>query len=80
MDYIQTNYGTFLPKKLQENNIALDTQWDPTAHIAVIFTCIEDCKLFAEAGEEPFTDKIIIPSAYLAIKDTGLFNLSCDTW
>ena len=42
MDYIRTNYGTVPPKKLQENEIALDAQWDPTTPIAVIFTRIED--------------------------------------
>ena len=57
MEYIRTNYGTVLPKQLQENDIALDAQWDQTTPITVLFTRIEDCKLFAEAGEEPFTDK-----------------------
>ena len=34
MDYVQTNYGTVLPKQLQENEISLDAQWDPTTPIA----------------------------------------------
>ena len=80
MEYIRTNYGTVLHKKIQENEIALDAQWDPTTPIVVIFTRIEDCGLFTEAGEEPFTKKNIICLTYLAIKDTGLFNLPCDTW
>ena len=42
IDYIQTNYGTVLLKKLQENDISLDVQWDPTTNIAVLFTCIGD--------------------------------------
>ena len=42
MDYIQTNYGTVLPKQLQENEIALDAQWDPTTPIVVLITRIED--------------------------------------
>ena len=80
MDYIQTNYGTVLPKQLQDNEIALDAQWDPTTPIAVLFTRIEDFKLLSKAGEDPFTDKYIFRSSYLAIEDTGLFNLPCDTW
>ena len=79
MDYIQTNYVTVLPKQLQ-GNITLDVQWEPTIPISVLFTCIEDYKLFTEYGEELFTDKNILRSAYLAIEDTGLFNLPCDTW
>ena len=58
----------------------MDAQWDPTTPIAVIFTHIEGCTLFAESGKEPFTKKNILCSAYLAIEDTGLFNLSCDNW
>ena len=58
MDYIRTNYGTVTPKKLQDNEIALDAQCDPTTPIAVLFTPIEDCKLFNESGEEPLTEKI----------------------
>ena len=42
MDYIQTNYGNVHPKKLQENEIPLDAQWDPTTPTAVLFTRIED--------------------------------------
>ena len=48
MDYIQTNYGTVLPKQLHENEIALDKKWDPTTPIAEIFTCIEDWKILSE--------------------------------
>ena len=79
MEYIRTNYGTVLPKQLQENDIALDAQWDLTTPITVLLTSIEYCKLFAKSVEEPFTEKNILCSAYLAIEDTGLFNLSCDT-
>ena len=39
MDYIQTNYWTVLPKQLRENEVALDSQWEPTTPTAVLFTC-----------------------------------------
>ena len=58
MNYIRTNYGTILLKQLQENDIALDAQWDLTTPIVVLFTRIKYCKLFAEFGEDPFTEKI----------------------
>ena len=51
MKYTQTNYGTVILEKLQENEIALDEQWYPSTTIAVLFTRIEDCKLSTEAGE-----------------------------
>ena len=80
MDYIWTNYVTFLPKQLQENEIALDAQWYPTTTIAVIFTHIEDGKLFSKYEEDTLTEKNILCSAYLSIEGIGLFNLTCDTW
>ena len=46
MDYIRKNYGTVLPKQPQENEIALNAQWDLTIPIAVLFTRIEDNKIF----------------------------------
>ena len=80
MDYIRTNYVTVPPKQLQENEIALNAQWDPTTPVVLLFTRIEDCKLFSKYVEDPCTDKKILCSAYLTIEDTGLFNLPCDTW
>ena len=41
MDYIRMKYGTILLKKIQENDIELDEQWDPANTIAVLVTCIE---------------------------------------
>ena len=80
MDYIWTKYGTVLPKKLQENEISLDSQLDLTTPIAVLFARIEDWKLFSKDVEGPFTDKKTLRSAYIFIKDTGLFNLTSDIW
>ena len=51
-NYTRTNYVTVLSKKLQENEMVLDAQWDRTTPLTVLFTRIEDCKLFSEDGEE----------------------------
>ena len=40
MNYIRINYRHVLPKHQQDNDIALDAQWDPTAPIKVLFTSI----------------------------------------
>ena len=63
MEFIGTNYGTVFPKKLQENEIALDAQWDPNTTIVVLFNLIEDCKLFSKSVEEPLTERNILCSA-----------------
>ena len=61
IDYIQTNYEPSLPKNTIERD-CIGCKRYPTTPIAVLFTCIEDCKLFAKAGEEPFTNKKILCS------------------
>ena len=76
MDYIRTNYWNLLPKQLQENEIALDSQWDPTNPIAVLFICIEYWKLFTKSGEDPFTKKKIILTLHTLTSKT----LYCSTW
>ena len=60
MENIQTNYVTVLPRQLQENEIALDAQWDLTIPIAVLLTHVEYCKLSAKAREEPPNEKNIL--------------------
>ena len=74
MGYIRTNYGNVPPKQLQENEIALDAQWDPTNPITLIFTRIGYYKLFYEYGEEPFTEKISFSLHTLPLK-----TLDCST-
>ena len=71
------NYGTVLPKQLQENDISLGSKWDLTTPIVVLFNCIEDCKLFSESEEDLFAEKSILLSAYVSIEDTRFFNLPC---
>ena len=78
MDYIWTNYGTVLLKQLQDNDITLDSKWYLTTPITLLFTRIEDDKLFSKAGEEPFTEENILCSEYLSIEDIVLLNLPCD--
>jgi len=54
--------------------------WDHATSIETLFNKIEDCGLYAEAGGEPISDKRTMRYTFLAIKNTGLFNLACDQW
>jgi hypothetical protein len=80
LNHIKVNYGEVEPRQLKDNEIALDAPWDPSTPIVTLYKRIEDCKLFAEAGEEPLPDKKILRAALLAIESTGLYNLACDNW
>ena len=80
LNHIKVNYGEVEPRQLKENEQALDAPWDPATPIATLYKRIEDCKLFAEAGDEALPDKKILRAALLAIEATGLYNLACDNW
>ena len=80
LNHIKANYGDVEPLQLKENEATLDAPWDATTPIVTLYKRIEDCKLFAEAGDEPLSDKKLLRAALLAIEATGLYNLACDTW
>ena len=80
LDHIKINHGDVEPRQLKENELALDAPWDASTPIVTLYKRIEDCKLFAEAGDEPLSDKKILRAALLAIEATGLYNLACDNW
>ena len=80
LNHIKINYGEVEPRQLRENEIALEAPWDASTPIVTLYKRIEDCKLFAEAGDEALSDKKILRSALLAIEGTGLYNLACDNW
>jgi hypothetical protein len=80
LDHIKDNYGDVEPMQLKENEKTLEAPWDPSTPVATLYKRIEDCKLFAEAGDEPIPDKKVLRAALLAIESTGLYNLACDTW
>jgi hypothetical protein len=80
MTYIKTEYGTVSDDELTENEAKLNEPWDPTTPIQVLYDHIEECKIFAEAGKDPIPERTILRKAYMAIKNTGMFDLSCDTW
>ena len=80
LNHIKANYGDVEPLQLKENEATLDAPWDAATPIVTLYKRIEDCKLFAEAGDEPLSDKKLLRAALLAIEATGLYNLACDTW
>jgi hypothetical protein len=80
MTYIKTEYGKVNDDELTENEAKLNEPWDPTTPIQVLYDHIEECKIFAEAGKDPISERTILRKAYMAIKNTGMFDLSCDTW
>ena len=80
LKHINATYATVTEGDLDHNENLMKQPWDHTQSIEMLFNKIEDCVLYAEAGGEPISDKRTIRYTFLAIKNTGLFNLSCDQW
>jgi len=80
LDHIKTTYATVTEWDLECNENLMKQPWDHATSIETLFNKIEDCGLYAEAGGEPISDKRTMRYTFLAIKNTGLFNLACDQW
>ena len=80
LKHINATYATVTEGDLEYNENLMKQPWDHTQSIEMLFNKIEDCVLYAEAGGEPISDKRTIRYTFLAIKNTGLFNLACDQW
>ena len=80
LKHINATYATVTEGDLDHNENLMKQPWDHTQSIEMLFNKIEDCVLYAEAGGEPISDKRTIRYTFLAIKNTGLFNLACDQW
>ena len=80
INYIKAEYGIVNDDELTENEAKLNEPWDPTTPIQILYDNIEECKIFAEAGKDPISERTILRKAYMAIKNTGMYDLSCDNW
>ena len=78
--YIRTNYGMVDETDLKNNDTALSQPWDHTTPIQQLYNRMEECQLYAEAGDEPISDKRLMRHTLQAIRDTGLYNTACDEW
>lgn len=80
MDHLKNTYGQVAQEDLDDNEHRLREPWDHTTPIESLFDRMQECQDYAEAGDDPITEKTIMRQTYLHIKRTGLFNDACDTW
>jgi hypothetical protein len=80
LDAIKERYATVTENDLDANEELLRAPWDYATSIESLFNRTEDCKLYAEAGNEPISEQRLMRCTFLSIKNTGLFNMACDQW
>jgi hypothetical protein len=80
LTHLLTFYAMIAPTELTQNYERLNTPYDPNQPIETLFQQIQDARVFAVAGGQPYGNAIIINVAYTLIFNTGLFPNACRAW
>jgi hypothetical protein len=75
-----TTYGKITPTDLSNNEAAIKKSWDANTPFEILLDQIEDCQEFADDGQQPFTDRQILNTAYTLVFNTGVYFDDCKTW
>jgi hypothetical protein len=70
----------FAVNALAENEKRLVEPWDGVEQLENVFTRIHECIDFAEAAEQPYTDKQILSKALAIVFNTGLYADDIKEW
>ena len=77
LQHLYNNYGVLTAVGIEDNDIAMRAEYDPSQSIEVLFHQIETAVEFAEAGKTPFEPKQVVSRAYLLVLQTGLYPEAC---
>jgi hypothetical protein len=73
-------YGQLTPQKLIDNQMTMNTPWDPNTPFETLIEQIEDAMEIADAANQAFTDAQILTLAYTLVYNTGLYFDECKEW
>jgi hypothetical protein len=68
------------PTELTQNYERLNTPYNPNQPIEMLFQQIQDARVFAVAGGQPYGAAMIVNVAYTLVFNTGLFPNACRSW
>jgi hypothetical protein len=77
LTHLLTYYAMIAPTELTQNYERLNTPYDPNQPIEMLFQKIQDDRVFAVVGGQPYGDTMIVNVACTLIFNTGLFP---DAW
>jgi hypothetical protein len=73
-------YAMIAPTELTQNYERLNTPYDTNLPIESLFQQIQDARVFAVAGGQPYGAAMIVNVAYTLVFYTGLFPDACRAW
>jgi hypothetical protein len=80
LTHLLTFYAMIAPAELTQNYEHLNTPYDPNQPIETLFQQIQDARVFAVAGGQPYGNAMIVNVAYTLVFNTGLFPNVCRAW
>lgn len=80
LNHLYANYSNITAKDLVDNLNKMNEQYDVNLSIETLFTRLEDCVDFAQAGGTPITTEQVVTSALNAIQRTGVFAEDVKIW
>ena len=80
LDHIMDRYGNITAADLKANEARINEALDNSRPIDVFFQRIDDAVQHADDGENPFTAKQILQTAFHSVNVTGLYWEACKEW
>ena len=80
LQHLLQTYGMITEQDHIENGKRFSELYDPEEPIEVLFTQIEDCIHYADAGGAPYTAAQILHNAYYLVFSTGQYKEACREW
>jgi hypothetical protein len=80
LTHLLTFYAMIAPTELTQNYERLNTPYGPNQPIETLFQQIQDARVFAVTGGQPYGAAMIINVAYTLVFNTGLYPHACRAW
>lgn len=80
IEHLIDHYGTIDADELEANAEKLETPWDPSTPIEVVFTNGKRCRDIAEAGDDPISDPAYIRALLKVFDQSGVFGTAIHEW
>ena len=79
-NHLRERYGKVEPNEIVEARKQLGAKWDPSTPIASFFKKFDDTQLLAVTANRKMNEYDLVDQAFVVIKQSGLYNVSCDDW
>lgn len=80
LDHLFAVYGKITARDLDANHERLRKAFDPSQAMEVLVDQVEDAVAFAKAAETPYTDPMVVSTAFTILQNTGVYPDAIREW